>query len=302
MLRWRLLSAAVLISALIGLMWLDAHEVLWGRPGFWLLPVAVLFLGLGTLELLDLFRAQGFDPRRDTALIGVTLVTIAAAAPNFWTDYPATCPVGRNGWPLIAFGLSVALVLVGEMRRFYEPGRANVHAALGVFAVAYVGLLGSFLVLIRQVRGNATGLAALVSLILVVKMSDAGAYFAGRMFGRHKMSPILSPKKTLEGGIGGVLASIASSGLFFVVIAPRWLGEQAPEVATWRWVVYGGVLAIAGMIGDLAESMLKRDSAIKDASKRLPGLGGVLDVLDSLLVGAPIAYAFWITGLIPNAK
>jgi phosphatidate cytidylyltransferase len=141
-------------------------------------------------------------------------------------------------------------------------------------------------------------MAALVSLIFVAKMSDTGAYTFGRLLGRHKMAPVLSPKKTIEGGLGGILTACACSYLFFAVIAPWIVGPDAAAPSLWGCLVYGVVVSVAGVVGDLAESLLKRDMERKDSSRWMPGLGGVLDVLDSLLIASPAAYLCWIAGIV----
>ncbi|MFM9069234.1 MAG: phosphatidate cytidylyltransferase [Planctomycetota bacterium] len=303
-LRWRLVSAAVLITLLSGLLWLDYHQIGVAKPGFWLLPLASLLIALASFELIDLYGAQGWTPRRGLT-VACTLVTFwASAIPLLWSEYPADCPVGRLGWPLLLQIGSLVCILVGEMARFREPGRTLVHVALSGFSVFYLGTLGGFLILLRCWSGNAAGWLALVSMIAIVKMSDTGAYFAGRLCGRHPLAPILSPKKTWEGVFGGVLASVLAAGLFFHILWPRLVGEGTGSIAStsppaaWRWILYGVLLALAGITGDLAESLLKRDAQIKDAGRRLPGMGGILDLLDSLLVAAPVAYFCWCIQLV----
>jgi phosphatidate cytidylyltransferase len=130
-------------------------------------------------------------------------------------------------------------------------------------------------------------MVALASLIATVKMSDTGQYFVGRAFGRHKLAPRVSPGKTWEGVLGGVLFAVIGAGLAF------WFSGRFDLVGV---ICYAFALAPAGIIGDLAESLLKRDVGVKDSSTWMPGFGGVLDMLDSLLVAAPVAYLFWALG------
>ena len=120
----------------------------------------------------------------------------------------------------------------------------------------------------------------------------------GRFLGRHKMSPILSPKKTMEGAIGGLVVACLACGAFFYFAGPALVGAsfQMPSLA--RWLGYALVVATAGMFGDLAESLLKRDMGSKDAGNQLPGLGGVLDVIESVLFASPVAYVCWVLGLV----
>jgi len=287
-----------MISLLAVLLTLDYRQIGTGLPGVWLLPAAVLFLGLATQELLDLFKPLSHVPSAPTVHVAVQLVALSAAGPTLLKLGGATCPLGTAGWPLLMMAGALGLVFVVEMARYREPGGTTQRIALSVFAIGYLGLLGSFLVALRLVNGNQWGMAALVSTILIAKMTDTGAYFTGRLLGRHPMAPRLSPKKTIEGAVGGIAAAVAASGLFFVVLLPRWFVDDPAPLAAWRWITLGLLIAVTSMIGDLAESLLKRDLGSKDASQRLPGMGGVLDVLDSLLLVAPVAYAAWIAGLV----
>jgi phosphatidate cytidylyltransferase len=124
-------------------------------------------------------------------------------------------------------------------------------------------------------------------------MGDIGAYTVGRLIGRHKMSPAISPGKTIEGGLGALVFACAGAWASF-----RWLLPPAtPWVADWGWLVFGLLMGIGGMVGDLAESLLKRDAGVKDSSTWMPGFGGVLDLLDSLLLTAPLAWLCWINGI-----
>jgi phosphatidate cytidylyltransferase len=129
-------------------------------------------------------------------------------------------------------------------------------------------------------------------------MADTGAYFFGRAFGRHKMTPLLSPGKTWEGAAGGILTACAASWACFHWFGPWLVQSQYVEPPVIASLLYGLILAAAGMHGDLAESLLKRDMQRKDSSTWLPGLGGVLDIVDSVLVAAPCAYLCWVLGLV----
>lgn len=139
---------------------------------------------------------------------------------------------------------------------------------------------------------------ALFSMIAVVKFTDIGAYFAGRAWGKNKMAPVLSPGKTWEGAAGGMLLAVAAS-LFCLGPLAKMMGVAT--TGGWlNWLVgalgYGLCVGLAGMLGDLAESLLKRDAGVKDSSDWLPGFGGVLDLLDSLLFAGPVAYLIWALG------
>jgi phosphatidate cytidylyltransferase len=240
--------------------------------------------------------------RRSATSPPATVITLAACLPMGFQlagrSFPAGSPLGPFGWPMMVLALAAAGVLAAEMQRFQRPGSATVNAALGIFTLVYIGLLGSFLALLRQFDGNAWGMAALVSMLWVVKMADTGAYFTGKNFGRTKMAPVLSPGKTWEGAVGGVLAACLAAWVFFRFFAPAMIGSTYVEPPLFASLAYGAILALAGMVGDLAESLLKRDMQRKDSSSWIPGLGGVLDIVDAILVAAPIAWLCWIFGLI----
>ena len=156
----------------------------------------------------------------------------------------------------------------------------------------------SFWALLRLHGDNARGMLALVSMLVIVKMADTGAFFVGKNLGRHKMTPILSPGKTWEGAIGGVVVACLVSWAIFHWLGWSLVGPAYRRPAIVATLAYGGTLALAGMLGDLAESLLKRDMERKDSSTWLPGLGGVLDIIDAPLVAGPIAWLWWATGLI----
>lgn len=300
-LRWRLLVAAAIIAPLVGLLLADFHFN-FGVPGIWLSPLALLLTAIASAEVLDLLRAKDLRPVRWSIYAGALLVVLASLVPQLWlftgSQYPADCPLGRLGWPLVAMAIGVVLAFVGEMVRYQKPGGVTINVALSVFTIAYVGLLVVFLIALRTYHDNAWGMAALISTIFVTKMSDTGAYTFGRLFGRHKMSPILSPKKTIEGGVGGIVTACLCSLVFFYWLVPAMFGMNDATPRWWGCIVYGVVVAVAGMIGDLAESLLKRDMERKDSSRWMPGLGGVLDVLDSLLFAAPAAYLCFAAGIV----
>jgi phosphatidate cytidylyltransferase len=181
---------------------------------------------------------------------------------------------------------------VVEMATFHVPGESVARVSLVVWIAAYLGLLPSFLVQLRWLPDletsfpNQRATAALMLAIFVPKCGDIGAYFTGRFLGRHRMAPTLSPKKTWEGAAGGVTASVlAAVGI-----------DRLGPVVRGGWTsaaLLGAVLGIVGIVGDLAESLIKRDCRQKDASQVVPGFGGVLDVVDSIVFTAPVAY-WWI--------
>ncbi len=170
----------------------------------------------------------------------------------------------------------------------YVFGKGNLDEALPASAIAvlgtmYVGMLSGCLIRLRN--DFPQGPQLVFFLLLVVWLGDAGAYYVGKKFGRHKLSPRISPKKTIEGLAGGVLTSVVMA-----VIAHFTFFPEFPLPHT---IIVGIVLSVAGVVGDLAESMWKRSAAVKDSGTLIPGHGGFLDRFDSILFTAPILYVYW---------
>jgi phosphatidate cytidylyltransferase len=293
MLRWRLLLSVLFIAGMAGLCWLDWHA---SRPGIVLLPLAIVAALLAAGELLAMLRKRGHDPLAWVVYGGVLITLLFAALPGLW-------PGPGVGWIAAGFAVSVLLAFVGELKRYDGSGRATTNLAISVFAIAYVGGLIGFLIQLRLVGGGSgrLGMLALVSMIAIVKSSDIGQYTAGRVFGKHKLAPVVSPGKTWEGVCGGVMFALVAGWLIMTYVAEAMLpGGWFLDMWIGRVALYAIALVAAGLIGDLAESLLKRDAGVKDSSSWMPGFGGVLDLLDSLMGAAPIAYLFWAMGWVGN--
>lgn len=308
----RLKTSAVLISITALLLYLDATMSPTGAEGIWLLPL-LLFFSLGTAwDISGLLSNSGRPIHRRATLLATAIITLSACLPMMWplfgSEYPPNCPVGKLGWIIIASVASVFLLLLAEMMDYGKgPAGAIERTCGGVFVSVYVGLPMALLVSLRSLGDGNWGLAAILTMIAVTKSTDAGAYFSGKTFGKHKLIPRLSPGKTREGAAGGIL--IATIVAF---VCLKWLfpaiatGASGPvEVATipgldqplWGALCLGPILAITGMIGDLAESLVKRDSNAKDSGNLLPGLGGIWDVTDSLIAAVMPAFVCFVAGV-----
>lgn len=288
MLRWRIVLGVVFAAALIGLLAMD-HVT--APPGVWLAPVVLIIAVAASGEMIHLLAAQGLRPRAWLVYCG-TLLVVASNLVPLWSDLP----IDALAWPMFAITLVVIAAFVVEFPGYEDGSDAVRRVAGAVLAVAYVGLLLSFVVQMRALGGGADGVAAILALLIVVKGSDIGAYTFGRLFGRHRLAPRLSPGKTLEGVAGGMAFGCLGAWFALAVLLP-WLSDM-PErgVRVWQWLAFGLLVSAAGVAGDLAESLLKRQAGAKDSSTWMPGFGGVLDLLDSVLVAAPVAYACWLLG------
>ncbi|MBQ9372868.1 MAG: phosphatidate cytidylyltransferase [Thermoguttaceae bacterium] len=331
MLRWRLLIGIPLVAFLLTLCWLDMKC---SAPGMLLTPFFLVCVFFLCKEILALLNAGGVYPRRSTIFVGIfgaillcwgsclngtTLSeltsglqrTNAAATASVESDAPSDAASESaesstlsetHEWRiaalaslhiLLAIAAGVFIAFIGEMLRFRSPGGHLINLSGAVFAIIYIGALGSFIIMLR----TAFGLMALLSMIFVAKMCDVGAYTVGRIFGRHKMAPSLSPGKTIEGIIGGMIFAIATAALSVKFLFPLESGAASTTSAL-GIVIYGIAVGAAGALGDLAESLIKRDVSRKDSGRNVPGFGGFLDIFDSLLLAAPVAFALWAYGII----
>lgn len=252
----RVLSGAALAAGAFALIWL--------LPSVGLLAVALAVAALAFFEFAALARAVG-APLPVWPSLAATLAACSAVALP-WVHVPSLLGV-------IVVALAVSLITSGR------DGLPLVHgAAAGVLAPVYIGLPLGALVSIHQIAGR----EGVLTLIAAVAASDTFQYYAGRTFGKRPLAPVISPKKTIEGAIGGfVLAPLT-----LVLIGHWWLPRLNP-LAVWG---AGLGMVVAGIAGDLFESAFKRAAGVKDSGTLIPGHGGVLDRIDALLFCAPLFY------------
>jgi phosphatidate cytidylyltransferase len=296
MLRTRLWMGAILIALAVGVLVIDQ----WLGPWYPFLLVLLLLLSLAAcVELVQLLRAAN----------GPAVAGKESWCPPVWLCAPAVAVLILSNWPAHvagtvtaeggpwywignAFGGGVLVIFLVEMARFREPGMSVLRMAVALWVVTYLGLLTCFFAQLRWLDdlspdGSARrGTLALALAIFVPKCGDIGAYFTGRLLGRHRMTPLLSPKKTWEGAAGAMVASVLTA-VVIDGLGPVLRGGQ------WAAVGFGITVGTAGLLGDLAESLVKRDCQQKDASQVMPGFGGVLDVVDSVVFAAPVA-SWWL--------
>lgn len=262
----RIISGLILFALLV--------FTLWSPNPLYFTAFAVLAIALGLHEFYALAQKVGLN-----CPVGPAYLAGAASLAGFYF----------SRWELVLAG-PVALAIVGLillMRRPAEFDRALATAAATVFGVVYVVLLAGFALAIKllDTPTERLGSKLLGFFFLVIIASDTGAYFSGRALGRHKLAPNVSPGKTIEGSIGGLALSLVAAALakmlFFAELP--WLHAIILTIA----------LVILGTFGDLAESMLKRGAKTKDAASLIPGHGGILDRLDSLLFNAPLIYYYY---------
>lgn len=284
MLKTRLWMGAVLVVLAVGMIAADQFLSPW-------FPFLFAFmLGLSVAACRELLGLLGPEraPHRALCYAGVIAFVLA----NWLVNYPDSGHVWTRLIGILAGFLLV--VFLYEMAVFAAPGRSIERMAVTWWLIGYLGLLPCFFAQIRWLAdGHSANSVRLALAIFVPKGCDIGAYAVGRLIGRHRMTPVLSPKKTWEGALGGLAFAI------LVAVAIDRLSPRSPLGQEIAWEIgFGLSVGLAGMIGDLAESLIKRDCQSKDASAAVPGFGGVLDVVDAIIYSAPVSY-LWFNVLLP---
>lgn len=247
------------------------------KPIFVLLNAGIISLAL--LEYYHLARNKGFQPLT-TFAIGSSSAYLITLALSF--HHPSLAAL-----PSLILLLSLLLFF---LTFFNQPASSLGNLAITVFGIGYLTIPLSCALCINYFfspHALEDGRLWLAYILLTSKMTDIGAYFCGKMFGKRQLTPYISPKKTIEGAIGGVGAALITSWIFTLIAS-----HLAAFKMTWIQSIWIGItISILAQLGDLAESLLKRDAGVKDSS-HLPGLGGILDIVDSLIFTLPLMYLF----------
>ena len=302
MLRYRLITGPLLLILLLAVIMLDDYldtlqlegtcrQLFLDRehpPRGLIVFLGMLAIApLAAVELSRIFHASGITTR-------VWLTSLAAML-GLILSYcmPVGTPAATAN-ALLATGLIV--VFVAALVTFSQHQNVQgVLAAAGavVFAMVYLGLMLGFLLALRREHSAWW----IVGIIVTTKSCDIAAYFTGTLIGKHKMIPWLSPGKTWEGLAGGIVFSVVVG--FALAALSRSLPHEQDHVGMLLGAMCGAIFAVVGQFGDLTVSLFKRGAGLKDSSRLLPGMGGVLDVLDSPLMVAPVAY--WLLTVAANA-
>ena len=240
----------------------------------WVFGLVVIgFTGLALHEFFGLVEHKGIVIERWIGLAIGLLIPLSI----YWQFEPT------KGWELFFVVLAFLVVFILQLR--HGSSQAIVVISTTLFGIFYISWCFSFLMKLRFIDapGFPDGRWLVALVLLVTKGGDVGAYIIGSLFGRHLFIPKISPHKTWEGSIGG---------LVFSILAALSLKSVLPTVQIGHLLVLGVLLGVVGQLGDLSESLIKRDSQVKDSGSILPGMGGVLDVLDSLLFTSPICYFY----------
>lgn len=263
----RLIASAIYIPCLI---------IIAKRGGLYYVALIDIMILVGLWEFYKMMEAKGLRPYKAIGIIsGIVL--------SWYIFFQQG--VYANFFLSIIFFLIMTLELARK-----EKGLAVYHISVTIFGVFYVAWLGSHLILLRELphlKGldYSLGFSYVIVVFAMTWCYDSGAFFIGSKFGKHKIFPAISPSKTLEGAIGGIAFSIIG------ILIARWL--VAPYLSIIQAVGLALITSVVGQLGDVVESMIKRDVKIKDASETIPGHGGALDRFDSLLFTAPLIYYFF---------
>ena len=273
------------IAALLTLIVIYFSNIPIFKPLFCISVVAVICSA--TSELYNIFRAKGLNPANTLGLSIGALYTIAVAIS---TQYP-------EAKMLPEFVLLFSL-LITFLYFFYKGTSPLLNLSATLFAVIYIAIPLSCMIRITYFfnpEDIQDGRLILLYLLIVTKITDIGGFFVGKTMGKGKLAPYISPKKTWEGAIGGLVAAVLASLTFKLIFS--FFNLNTFNLSVLDSILLGAAISIFAQIGDLSESLLKRDGGIKDSSQ-MPGLGGMLDIVDSLIFSAPLIYLCLKTALL----
>jgi len=266
MLKKRVITALIGISLLVAAVWFDT-------PLSWFTVLAAV---LGVLAVLEFYRLVGVSKVLPLTVFGMLFTFLFIVYPRINCNLEV---------PLVSLLLTAAIVLSLVLLVFLPKKEGLFHHwAWTIAGILYVGWLLSFLVSLRLDAGRDWLYLAL----FVTFGSDTAAYFIGKAIGRHKLAPQISPGKTWEGAIAGVFGAAIVS-LLFTLNTPL----QLP-LNYWQGILLGVLVSVFGQFGDLAESLLKRNFGVKDSGKIMPGHGGLLDRMDSVLFAGVVVYLYYV--------
>jgi phosphatidate cytidylyltransferase len=294
-LRRRLMLGPILVAVLAALFWLDS----WAGPAApCLMALAAALAIRGMWEYVDLLGAR--IPAGDFPLLAVCAAAVVASnwlpAIGDQVSWSGN-PLGRLGPALLAYALAVMVLFGVALVRYRAPEGNLERLGLEVLGLSYLAVFLSPTAQLRWIAAENLCYLPLASLVVVTKCGDTAAYFSGRWIGGRKFSPLLSPGKTWAGAVGA-LAGGAFGGWLCLSVAPIWFSA---EPAAERWsLLYGLLIGGLGIVGDLAESLIKRDVERKDSAPLLPAFGGLLDLLDSVIFAGPAAYLLWLVLPLPR--
>lgn len=264
MFKKRALSSAVLISLIAASIIIDYKYKLW------LCDILIIILSIaGLYEFYGMLEHKGIKVYK---YFGIGLGTVIPLSIIFRFEL-------TKNWELLFVVLAMLFLILMQFRRRQNAG-VIVDISTTLFGILYVAWFFSFLIKLKYINSN--GMGFLTACLLITKLGDIGAYLVGSSLGKHPLMPSVSPKKSVEGAVGG---------LFFSVLGAL-IAKPLIHFTVFHLIAIGIFLGITAQLGDLSESLIKRDCQVKDSGSLFPGIGGVLDSIDSLIFSAPIFYFY----------
>jgi len=258
MLSKRIISSIILIGIIIGAIFID-----------WFFKITMFFFIIfGLYEFFTMLENKGINIYK---YFGIAMGTIIPLSILFRFEL-------TKRWELLFIVLMLLFLIVMQFKRRQSSG-VIVDISTTIFGILYISWFFSFLIKIRYLAG---GIGFLGAVLLITELGDIGAFLIGTRFGKTPLMPRISPKKSVEGAIGGLLFSILGA-----LVSRSFLNFSYVHL-----IFIGIFLGILSQLGDLSESLMKRDCQVKDSGNIFPGLGGVLDAIDSLLFTAPVFYFY----------
>lgn len=288
----RIVSGVSLAAMALGLLYL---------PCIFIGPIILLLVLPAQFEFYNFLDQAGISSFRAIGLIIGAVLSVGV-----WTTAVFGTRITPEEYETLILFLAVVSLCSRQLFRKHDP-QPFATLACTILGVLYVPFLFNYLLKLAQITQTASPVSCasacyapigtaerkiIIYLLATVKFSDVGAYFVGSRLGRHKLIPRISPGKTIEGLIGGLLSGLAAALIWFYAWGGSFSEAGELQLTLRDTIILGLVLPITGVLGDLVESMLKRASGTKDSGSLIPGMGGVLDILDSLLFAAPVLYFY----------
>jgi len=273
-LQTRITLGVIMFALFFGILLLDS--IFRTDIGFGCL--AILAGGIGLYEFYNIASKNGFSPFRISGIAAGVWLSV-----SYWLSIRTNLGIDYHFFRQETIVVLIFwLLLIQAFTRGTKDAIKNI--AVTIFGIFYVVFLLSFAIALRHFPN---GLCIVILVLLVSKFGDIGGYLLGRKYGKHKLAKVISPNKTIEGACFSVLSSVLIAVIFNLIPQTRVISLQ------WS-ILFGVIVGFSALLGDLAESLLKRDANVKDSSHLVPAFGGVLDVIDCLLISIPVAYYFFV--------
>ena len=273
-LQTRITLGVIMFALFFGILFLDS--LFCTDIGFGCL--AILAGGIGLYEFYHIAGKNGFSPFRISGIAAGVWLSV-----SYWLSIRTNAGIDYHFFRQETLVILIFwLLLIQAFARGTKDAIKNI--AVTIFGIFYVVFLLSFAIALRHFP---QGLCVVILVLLVSKFGDIGGYLLGRKYGKHKLAKVISPNKTIEGACFSIASSV------FIALIFNFIPQTKVMSLPWS-MVFGVIVGFSALLGDLAESLLKRDANVKDSGRLVPAFGGVLDVIDCLLISMPVSYYFFV--------